>query len=58
MGLRSPGKYVDSVSLHVPRDQPEKEREREGARERIDMGEARLVQKPLQLYYLKGVYIL
>ena len=32
------------MSLHVPRDQPEKERE--GARERIDTGEARLVQKP------------
>ena len=37
--------------------QPEKEREGEGARERINTEEARLVQKPLQLYYLKGVYI-
>ena len=55
-GSHKPGQ-VDSVSLHIPRDQPEKEREGEGARERIDTGEARLVQKPLQLYYLKGVYI-
>ena len=34
------------MSLCVPRDQPEKEREGEGARERIDTGEARLVQNP------------
>ena len=51
MGLRSPGKYLDSVSLHIPRDQPEKERE--GARERIDRGRPGLCKNPLQLYCSK-----
>ena len=48
---------MNAESLCVPRDQPEKEREGEGVRERVDPGEARLIQKPPQLYYLKGVYI-
>ena len=39
---------MNAEGLCVPRDQPEKEREGEGERERerIDMREAKLVQKP------------
>ena len=50
-GSHKPGQ-VDSVSLHIPRDQPEKEREGEGAKERIDTGAARLVQKPPSNFFI------
>ena len=46
------------MSLHPTRDQPEKEREGEGTRERVDTGGGEgqaCVKTPLQLYYLKGV---
>ena len=56
-GSQKPGQISRLGEPPLPRNQPEKEREGEGARERVYMGEARLVQKPLQLYYSKGVYI-
>ena len=34
VGLRNPGRKVNSESLCAPGDQPEKEREGEGGRER------------------------
>ena len=34
VGIRSPGRKVNTESLCVPRDQPEKEREGEGEKER------------------------
>ena len=60
MGLRSPGRKVNAESLCAPRDQPEKEREREGERERerVDMGEAKLVQKPPNFIFEKCLYTL
>ena len=60
VGLRSPGRKVNAEGLCVPRDQPEKEREGEGERERerIDMREAKLVQKPHNFIFKRCSYTL
>ena len=59
-GLRSPGRKVNAESLCVLRDQPEKGREGEGKRERerIDMRETKLVQKPHNFIFKRWLHAL
>ena len=59
MGLRSPGRKVNAESLCIPRDQPEKEREGGGERERESRhgrGHGSLCKNPITLFS-KGAYI-
>ena len=60
MGLISPGREVNTEEHCTPRDQPEKQREGEGerGRERIDMREAKLVQKPHNFIFKRYLYTL
>ena len=59
LGLRSPGKKVNSESLCAPGNQPEKrEREKEKEKERKTQGDQALMKLSLQLYFQKELLYL
>ena len=60
MGLRNPGRKVNSESLCAPGDQPEEEREGQGETEterKQDMGTKALMEQRCFIQHCVGIYI-